>query len=289
MVAQASAPGCREKGAGLDVSQVTARRLDHSSRNLLSRNKNKPCTNTQMETDPRWQRRGREQPSAKAGAHAAPTSPPCVLTTRRRPQGTNKRRLADAETTRNRAARTGRLARTRTRGQAAQCPSPKGTVLWAPHSLSPLPSRLWPHAPFPTLRGTGGSGPERRGSGAAGVARQPRSTAPGGSPDALPTLCPSDCSCLRGAAVRGGAGPGGAGRGQSTAEHAHSPPPPPRPSPPSLPCGPRSALQLRSRRLDADTDASRGEPAVYWFSSGPLRGVRSCRIMSASMRLHSAA
>lgn len=168
MVAQAWAPGCREKGAGLEVSQVTARRLGNSSGNFLSRNKNKPCTNTQIEPDPQRRRRGRQQPSAKAGADPVATNPPCGLRTRRRPQGTIKRRLADAETARNRAARTGRLARTRTGGHAAQCPSPKGTVLRTPLPHSPLPSLPWPHAPFTTLRGPGGSGPARRRSGRRG-------------------------------------------------------------------------------------------------------------------------
>lgn len=47
MVAPVWAPGCREKGAGLDVSsQVRAGKLSNSSMKLLPRNKNKPCTLT---------------------------------------------------------------------------------------------------------------------------------------------------------------------------------------------------------------------------------------------------
>lgn len=123
------------------------------------------------------------------------------------------------------------------------------------------------------------------------------SPSPGGSPGSLPRHSQSNCLGLLSAAVRcrGGAcarqSQSMAGRAQVAAAPSSLPPPTWRVA--------RGAATCMGARADAEVGADAearsfigsGSPPVPWprGAQRPLRGPCSCPIMSASMRLHSAA
>lgn len=230
MAAQAEALGCREKGAGLDVSQVTAGRLRNSSRSLLSRNKNKRCTDTQMETNPQWRRQGRPARRPECSPHTAAHRAGAERGAASRGQtgaGPQAQRpLAPAQPAPDPThARARAHADSRRSAPPPKGPSPRPS-LSSPFLLPSVSPR-----PLSTLRGLGGSGPEGQGSGRRGSRGSPAPppTPQGGSPDALPALRTSDCSGLRGAAVRSGAGRCQAGPINARARPAGPALPAPRP------------------------------------------------------------
>lgn len=273
---------------GLDVSPVTAGRLGIPLV-IFS-----PETKINRAPTHRWRltRSGEAKDAqAKAGAQPAHTDG------RRTGPGANRLRPAGAETARRRRPHRARHSHAQ-RGLAGRRPSPKGTVFPVRPSLAPSPCHPTNARPLPAFPGPGGGGPEQRGSGWGG---RMGGEACGSPAPSAPHLKPAARSALATAQVcwaqRSAAGPGGARRSQSTPEPGR-PAPPPQAPPHSRP----RDRPLSGPRLTTECPAAGGPAAGrrHQRESGrassfigaaqrPLQGPRSCLIMSASMRLHSAA